>query len=168
MSVFDNAAARLKEHLPTRKSDGKEITAWAEQARALNTMRKELANALDRIEILENSGQPIPEPPPPPDPDPPTARYAPRAYNTAPNGSDARFCMDPQWGVTRVGDHYVDQMGVHYDEGGRDLGGRSKKIVPELKPANEMDDRVPCDPYVGPTGARIGGSAGYPPGSFEQ
>lgn len=59
-------------------------------------------------------------------------------------------------------------MGVTYDIDGRDLGGRTKTIVPQLKPSNEMDGRDPCDQYVGPTGATIGGSAGYPAQSFER
>lgn len=118
-------------------------------------------NEFDRL--LDEIGMGAPPPPPPP---PPPDRYAPRAYNTAPNGSDARFCMDAKWGVVRIAGGYRDAMGVAYDEGGRDLGGRTKTVVPELKPANEMDDRAVCDPYVGPTGRAIGGSAGYPAGSF--
>ena len=115
--------------------------------------------------LLESIGTTSPPPPPPPPP-PTTPGYAPRAYNTGTNLSDARFCMDSRWGVVRDGAGFRDAMGVTYDEGGRDLGGRSKLSVPELKPANEMDGRDPCDPYVGPTGRTIGGAAGYPAGSF--
>lgn len=117
--------------------------------------------------LLESIGAP-PVPPPPPPAPPPASRYAPRAYNTGTNLSDARFCMDSRWGVVRDGAGFRDAMGVAYDEGGRDLGGRTKTIVPELKPANEMDSRDVCDPYVGPTGVAIGGDAGYPPGSFQR
>jgi hypothetical protein len=117
------------------------------------------------VRLLEEIGRTAPPPPPPP---PSTERYAPRAYNTAPNGSDARFCMSSSYGVEPNGSGFVDARGVTYDEGGRDLGGRTKLLVPELKPANEMDDRDVCDPYVGPTGRQIGGAAGYPDASFER
>jgi hypothetical protein len=168
-SAFDNVAARLKEAIPKRP-DGKEITAWREQAVALNNMATRLTNAENRIAILEGT-QPTPGPtpdPPPPPPPTPEKQYAPRAYNTAPNGADARFCMRSEYGVTRHGAGWIDALGVTYDEGGRDLGGRTKLQVPELKPANEMDHRDVCDEYVGPTGVRVGGTHGYPAGSFER
>lgn len=100
-------------------------------------------------------------------PPPPQNRYAPRAYNWT-LSADARFCMDAKWGVARQPGGFVDAAGVHYDEAGRDLGGRTKSIVPELKGANSMDGREPCDEYVGPTDRTIGGDAGYPAASFEQ
>lgn len=104
------------------------------------------------------------EPPPPP---PPPILYAPRAYNSTPS-ADARFCMDASYGVVRDGAGYIDRMGIRYDEAGRDLGGRTTTVVPELKGANSMDGKEPCDEYVGPTGVLIGGVAGYPAASFQR
>jgi hypothetical protein len=89
-----------------------------------------------------------PNPPDPPDPEPePTKKYAPRSYNST-DRADARFCMSQEYGVVRQGSGYVDQMGVSYDEAGKDLGGRSKDIVPGLKGADSMDGAEPCDPYT--------------------
>jgi hypothetical protein len=169
MSAFDNVAARLKEHLPFKKDSDppQPITAWADQAKALNRMAADLNDVRARVAKLEGT-TPTPEPEPEPEPEPiPPQKYAPRAYNSTPS-ADARFCMSTQYGVARDGNGYVDSMGVRYDEAGRDLGGRSKNIVPELKGANSMDGREPCDEYVGPTGRTIGGSAGYPAASFER
>jgi hypothetical protein len=91
------------------------------------------------------------DPPKPPDPEPPDPepgkKYAPRTYNST-DRADARFCMKEEYGVVRQGSGYVDQMGVTYDDGGRDQGGRSKDIVPGLKGADSMDGREPCDPYT--------------------
>lgn len=173
MSAFDNVAARLKEHLPFKKdSDPPQIiTAWADQAKALNKMAADLNDVRARVAKLEDtSPTPTPEPTPEPEPIPeptPTPKYAPRAYNST-SSADARFCCTEQYGCRREGSGWVDTMGIHYDEGMRDLGGRSKNIVPELKGANSMDGREPCDEYVGPTGRTIGGSAGYPAASFER
>lgn len=86
-------------------------------------------------------------PPPPPPPPPPVSAYAPRAYNSTPS-ADARFCMDSQYGVRPDGGGYIDQMGIRYDEAGRDLGGRTTTIVPGLKGANSMDGKEPCEPYT--------------------
>jgi len=165
MSAFDNVAARLKEHLPFKKDTTTPITAWADQAKALNKLAADVNGLMVRVAKLEGSPTPTPEPEPTPEPTP-QPKYAPRAYNSTPS-ADARFCMSSQYGVQRVGGGYVDARGVNYDESGRDLGGRSKNIVPELKGANSMDGREPCDEYVGPTGRTIGGSAGYPAASFE-
>ena len=90
---------------------------------------------------------PPPDPGPDPEPEPEPGRYAPRTYNTT-SRADARFCMSAEYGVVRQGAGYVDAMGVTYDEGGRDMGGRSKDIVPGLKGADSMDGREPCDPYT--------------------
>lgn len=106
-------------------------------------------------------------PPPPP---PPGPKYAPRAYNST-GSADARFCMGSKWGVSPSGNGFVDARGVRYDEAGRDLGGRTNNTsnpIPELKGANSMDGREPCDVYIGPTGRTIGGAAGYPERSFER
>jgi hypothetical protein len=108
-------------------------------------------------------------PPPQPEPEPPPANrgFAPRTHNST-SRADARFCMKSEFGVVPHAGGFIDQMGITYDEGGRDLGGRSKRIVPELKGADSMDGLEPCDEYVGPTGKRIGGAAGYPAESFLQ
>lgn len=173
MSAFDNVAARLKEHLPFKKDTDppQPITAWVDQAKALNKMaadlndaRTRLANVEARVAKLEGG---TPEPTPDPIPTPPSAKYAPRAYNST-SRADARFCMSAQYGTVKDGSGYRDAAGVRYDENGLDLGGRTKTIVPELKGADSMDGREPCDEYVGPTGKTIGGSAGYPAASFER
>ena len=124
-----------------------------------------------RVAALEAQGpapepEPVPEPVPPPPP--PPARYAPRAYNSTAS-ADARFCCTAEYGCVRDGAGYRDAMGIRYDESMRDLGGRSNNTanpIPELKGANSMDGREPCEQYVGPTGVTIGGSAGYPAASF--
>jgi hypothetical protein len=56
--------------------------------------------------------------------------------------------MAAEYGVRREGAGYVDAMGVRYDEAGRDLGGRTKDIVPGLKGANSMDGKEPCETYT--------------------
>ena len=56
--------------------------------------------------------------------------------------------MKEEYGVVRQGSGYVDAMGATYDESGRDLGARSKDIVPGLKGADSMDGAEPCDPYT--------------------
>jgi hypothetical protein len=99
----------------------------------------------DHDAAVANPPQPGPEPEPEPEPEP--GKYAPRTYNTT-SRADARFCMKEEYGVTRQGAGYVDQMGATYDESGRDLGARSKDIVPGLKGADSMDGREPCDPYT--------------------
>jgi hypothetical protein len=93
---------------------------------------------------VTNPTPPPTEPPPEPEPG---LRYAPRSYNTT-DRADARFCMKPEYGVVRSGAGYVDEMGVHYDEAGKDLGGRSKDFVPGLKGADSMDGAEPCDSYT--------------------
>lgn len=133
-------------------------TTFGYRVRPHSPAWNEVMRLLD--EIIVGSGTPPPPPPPP-------NNYAPRAYNSTPS-ADARFCMDAKYGTVRDGAGYRDAMAVQYDESGRDLGGRSKTIVPELKGANSMDGREPCDEYVGPTGRTIGGEAGYPAASFEQ
>jgi len=162
MSAFDNVAARLKEHLPYKKDTTTPITAWADQAKLLNRMAADLTALENRVDVLEGTS---PEPTPEPEPTPiPPQRYAPRTYNSHP-AADARFCMKSEFGVVRDGAGYRDAMGVQYDEAGRDLGGRTKTIVPELKYANSMDGKEPCDPYTGPTGKVM---PPYPPTSFER
>lgn len=126
------------------------------------------ARVLERLAALEaGSPAPPPDPGPEPEPTPTPGGYAPRAYNST-DRADARFCMKAEFGVSRSGAGFVDARGVQYDEAGRDLGGRTKTIVAELKGADSMDGREPCDQYVGPTGRTIGGSAGYPAASFER
>ena len=132
----------------------------------LNRMASDLTKLEDRVALLEGSPLP-PEPEPIPPKPQPTTKYAPRAYNTTPS-ADARFCMSSQYGVIRDGNGFVDAQGVRYDESGRDLGGRTGLQVPQLKGANSMDGREPCDQYTGPMGTTIGGSAGYPAASFER
>lgn len=154
-----------------RKPNGEAYAVWDQiQPYFVGLRAREEATGMQlaalekRVTALEQGA-----PPPPP---PPSNTYAPRAYNSVSGGSDARFCMDSKWGVRRTvaGEpgHWADSQNIFYDEGGRDLGGRSMLQVPELKPANQMDDRLPCDSYVGPTGVHIGGSSGYPLASFER
>lgn len=91
-------------------------------------------------------------PTPNPDPDPgplPNPVIAPRTYNGLPNGEpSARFCTAglPRNARGRLYDDYSE-----YDDDGRDLGGRTNFQVDGLKPANEMDNRSPCDFYNGLT-----------------
>jgi hypothetical protein len=180
MSVFDNVAARLKEFHPKRLSDDKEITAWREQAVALNTMRKELTNALNRIAILEGTvPAPTPTPAPTPEPTPPpVTRLAPRAYNLGLNDSDPRFCVFLPDGTLRPGiakiapDRYRDEGGHIYNGDGMGQDGGNwrdrNRIVPELKRADSMDGLPVCAQYTGPTGVVVGGSADYPAASYER
>jgi hypothetical protein len=99
---------------------------------------------------------------PPPTTTAPAPRPAPQAYNRGSSGQDARYCVNGGAGGT-------DAAGYRYDSGGREIDGRrTGNPVAELKPADEMDGREPCDQYVGPTGRTIGGAAGYPPGSYER
>jgi hypothetical protein len=177
-NAFDNAAARLKELLPKRPN-GQAITAWEEQRKALNSMLARIGDAEKRLTALEGGqSEPPPDPPPPPPPPTPDDSYAPRTHNWTPS-ADARFCMKDEYGTRRVtsGDNpppgavFIDRRNVFYDAAGRDLGGRSNgegSVIPELKGGNSMDGLEPCDEYVGPTGVRIGGAAGYPARSFEQ
>lgn len=76
--------------------------------------------------------------------------------------------MDSKYGVTPAPFGYIDQMNIMYDTDGRDLGHRTKTLIPELKSADDMDGREPCEAYLGPTGQMIGGEFGYPAASFEQ
>lgn len=101
---------------------------------------------------------------------PPSTGYAPRSYNST-HSADARFCCSPEYGCRQVAGGWVDQQGIQYDESMRDRGGRSNNTanpIPELKGANSMDGKEPCDPYVGPLGIPVGGAAGYPPASFNR
>lgn len=101
---------------------------------------------------------------------PPSTGYAPRAYNSTAS-ADARFCCSSEYGCTRIPGGWRDAQGVTYDESMRDLGGRSNNQgnpIPELKGANSMDGKEPCDPYIGPLGTPVGGTAGYPPASFNR
>lgn len=126
-----------------------------------------LADTLQTLVAGHNEGIVTPEPTPEPEPEPepiPQNKYAPRTYNSTPS-ADARFCMKAEYGVKAVLGGFIDAMGVRYDESGRDLGGRTKNIVPELKGANSMDGREPCDPYTGPTGKAM---PPYPLASFER
>jgi len=94
-------------------------------------------------------------PPPPPPPPPPTKRYAPRTHNLGGRDQDPRFCMKPEYGVTRInhpihGDCYQDEMGCIYDiDHGLNVDGTRDRtyIVPGLKGADSMDGMEPCDPY---------------------
>lgn len=81
-------------------------------------------------------------PPPPPPP-----KLNPQTYNKGSSGQDARYCV-------------THDDGYRYDSGGREIDGRrSGKFVPGLKPADEMDNREPCDPY--------NGFPPWPDGSYE-
>lgn len=83
-------------------------------------------------------------PPPPPDPIP--AKLAPQTYNKGSSGQDARYCTA---GLPVVNGFVTDGLD-RYDTGGRSIDGlRSGQFIPELKPADEMDGREPCDPYNG-------------------
>ena len=166
------AIARLRKLDPggTRPNrDPDDLSTWGAWDKLERTLLI-LAEDHDRA-VIPGPNPPDPEPEPEPEP---TLGYAPRAYNTAPNGADARFCMDSKWGVRRVqsGDNapdgavFIDRHSVFYDGGGRDLGQRTKMTVPELLFADNMDDRAVCDVYRGPTGRWIGGEHGYPAASF--
>lgn len=108
--------------------------------------------------------------PPPPPPPPPPKRYAPMTHHVGDRDQDPRFCCKPEFGVRWDSGRglYVDEMGATYDSDMRLNGGRDRnRKPPMLKGAESMDGLEPCDEYIGPTGMRIGGSAGYPPESFE-
>ena len=87
--------------------------------------------------------------PPPPPPPPPPARLAPQTYNPGSSGQDSRYCV--RWpGVTNIGpNRWRDEGGFTYDDNGLGLGGRSRRFVSGLKPADQMDGRDACDPYDG-------------------
>lgn len=112
--------------------------------------------------------------PPPPSPDP--ASYAPRAYNLGGGDQDPRFCLFRPDGQLRAGisligaDHYRDSQGSEYNGDGMNIGGRWRirtRMVPGLKPADQMDGRAPCEPYAH-DGRAVGGSADYPAESYLQ
>lgn len=78
--------------------------------------------------------------------DPPRPTLAPQTYNRGSRGQDARYCVQ---GLAQIRPGvFVDNGGFEYDADGLSLGGRSGDPVPGLKPADEMDDRGPCDPYT--------------------
>jgi hypothetical protein len=109
-------------------------------------------------------------PGPPPPPPPPPARYAPMTHHVGDRDQDPCYCMRPEYGVVwdAARGLHVDAKGATYDEKGRLSGGRDRsRKPPMLKGAESMDGLEPCDQYVGPTGMLIGGSAGYPPESYE-
>lgn len=95
-------------------------------------------------ELLGEIGTSSP-PTPDPEPEPEPSGFAPRTYNKSSSG-DARFCVA---GLPKDSSGaYVDAMGVRYDDGGRDLGGRDgSRIVPGIKASDMMDDNGPCDGY---------------------
>lgn len=109
-----------------------------------------------------------PAAPPPP---PPAKRYAPMTHHVGRDDQDPCYCMSPQYGAVWDSGRglFVDQMGATYDAKGRLNEGRDRNRKPSmLKGAESMDGLEPCDQYVGPTGMTIGGSAGYPPESFDR
>lgn len=124
-----------------KRLDGKDATAFNQQAKALKEMRNLLVELLGRVQALEDDVV-DPEPPSPP---PTIQAYAPRTYNKSASG-DARFCVA---GLPKdASGAYVDAMGVRYDSDGKDLGGRDgSRIVPGIKGSDMMDDNGPCDPY---------------------
>lgn len=101
-----------------------------------------LARAAWRVAAVLTPLVPTPPPPPP-------LRLAPQTYNKGSSGQDARYCTSAP-GVTQTApNRWRDEGGFQYDEKGLSLGGRSGQLIPELKPADEMDGREPCDPYNG-------------------
>ena len=105
--------------------------------------------------VVEHDQQFPPTPPPPPPP--PPGKYAPQTYNKGSNGQDARYCTA---GLPKIGPYFVDEMGCRYDDKGLEVDGRrTGKFVAGLKPADEMDQREPCDPY--------NGMPPWPAGSYE-
>lgn len=120
--------------------------------------------------VTLDRGSTSPAPPPPPPPPPPQKRHAPMTHHVGAGNQDPCFCMRPEYGVVwdPVRNLYVDQLGATYDVKGRLNEGRDRnRKPPMLKGAESMDGLEPCEQYVGPTGMTIGGSAGYPPESFE-
>ena len=105
--------------------------------------------------VVDQDAYPDAAPPPPP----PPPQVAPRTYNKVLGGPDARFCIT---GLTRGADALWHDPFSRYDDNGLDVdGGRTSDTqVPGLKPANEMDDRGPCDPY--------GSFPPWPAGSYER
>lgn len=169
MSVFDNAAARLKEHLPFRKGTTDPITAWVEQAKTLNRMAKDVSNLLTRVSALEqNVPGPGPDPGPTPEPEPePTKMYAPQTYNLGSGNQDPRYCT---MGLPKnSSNQYVDVDGILYDENGLNVDGRRKrdKMVSGLKPADMMDGREACDGYEWQGKTFPGGKNGWPAESYK-
>jgi hypothetical protein len=86
----------------------------------------------------------------PPPPDPAASGYAPQAYNKGSSGQDARYNV--LINCTRHNDgSYEDKKGVLYDDGGRVKAGgqdRSGQHIDGLKPADQMDNKEPWEPYV--------------------
>jgi hypothetical protein len=92
---------------------------------------------------------PPPPPPPPPPPEKPTYKMvAPKTANKE-GGSDARFCVENQPGVSRMADGTYVDMVARYDSNGLHLGGRSdictQGQTPGLVGAKSMDGRAPCE-----------------------
>ena len=139
-------------------ADGKAVSRTFDPSR--NSVRFGKGPAHFRVEavrfsVVDADEWPDAAPPPPP---PPPPQIAPRTYNKVPS-ADARFCIA---GLTRGTDGYYHDVFSKYDENGLDAdGGRTSDTqVPGLKPANEMDDRGPCDFYDGMTA--------WPAGSYER
>ena len=137
--------------------DGKRVSRSLDPRRHTVTFSKGHASygvqAVAYAVVVQDSYPDAAPPPPPPPP-----QVAPRTYNKVPS-ADARFCIA---GLTRSTDGYYHDVFSKYDENGLDAdGGRTSDTqVPGLKPANEMDDRGPCDFYNGMTA--------WPAGSYER
>ena len=167
MSAFDNVAARLKEHLPFKKDSvpPQPITAWAEQAKALNRMASDIGDLKKRVAALELGT------PPPPDngeePPPTTKTYAPQTYNIGSGNQDPRYCI-MGLPVNSSGES-VDTDGILYDSNGLNKDGRRNrnKIVAGLKPADMMDGRDACDGYEWQGHTFPGGKEGWPAESYK-
>jgi hypothetical protein len=118
-----------------------------------------------------------PTPPPvepPVEPPPGDQRVAPMSYKKGTNDADPRYCLFSPNGALRPGIRaiggglYEDESGAQYNGDGLNTGNvwRNRNIAPPgLLPANNMDGRDACEPYV-VDGLMIGGSAGYPEESY--
>ena len=138
-SIEEEWAALAKTTKGLKGSVGSPGPNWSAAMRASRSAQSALRSIVEQSEE-----EPAPEPEPEPEPEPP-GRYAPRTYNRSASG-DARFCVE---GLPKdsTGAH-VDAMGIRYDDGGRDLGGRDgSRVVPGIKSSDMMDDKGPCDPY---------------------
>lgn len=94
--------------------------------------KSRLGKAAWRVALLLTPVVPTPPPPPPP---PPPVKLNPQTYNKGSRGQDARYCV-------------TFDDGFRYDADGREIDGlRSGQFIEGLKPADEMDNRSPCDPY---------------------
>lgn len=104
----------------------------------------------------------VQDPTPPPSSNPWDSGYAPQVYNKGSRGQDARYNIR----INCVAN--VDQRGIHYDDAGLCLGGRTGNDVPGLKPVDMSDGLEPWQPYEW-MGRTIGpNKEDYPAESYDQ